>query len=299
MSTVRWLAALSVALPAIGIALAHSEGLGGNEVPEEDRVEGVFELRIQGPDSMLSGSREVYSVILTSGSEIEGSPDGAQGWSFGVGARGLHIVGATTDGTLLRDPVQGYGDETTPNINVIQLTSGEGNEGATALFVIFGSYTLPTTTAVDVLRLDVEARGGELPDNEPALLYFRDDLIPAAATEPVPVAVSREGVEVTPSTRDKEVTLAGRFLRGDANADGSVSMSDAIYTLMGLFVGGFWYRCEKSGDANDDGVLDVSDAIVTLYYLFLGTTTIPAPLGACGLDPTVDLLDCEEFPPCG
>ena len=60
------------------------------------------------------------------------------------------------------------------------------------------------------------------------------------------------------------------FKRGDANADGAFDLSDAIFTLSSLFLGGPVPPCKDSADSNDDGALDISDASYRLNFLFLG-----------------------------
>jgi hypothetical protein len=49
---------------------------------------------------------------------------------------------------------------------------------------------------------------------------------------------------------------------------------------------------------NDDGVVDVSDAIYLLRFLFIGGDhgPPPAPFPHAGPDPTPDALGCEESP---
>ena len=89
------------------------------------------------------------------------------------------------------------------------------------------------------------------------------------------------------------------FLRGDANQDGVVDLSDALATLELLFLEAGTSSCRDAIDANDDGNLDISDALVGLNYLFLGAVAPPPPGPLeCGLDPTEDLLDCASFAAC-
>ena len=57
-------------------------------------------------------------------------------------------------------------------------------------------------------------------------------------------------------------------------------------------------RCLDAADANDDGELDLSDGIFTLNRLFLGGAAPPEPSEACGSDGTADELSCEIFTPC-
>lgn len=97
-----------------------------------------------------------------------------------------------------------------------------------------------------------------------------------------------------------------QFVRGDANADGSVDLSDAIWTLHYLFIGGPPLVCLDAADAGDSGSLDISDPIWILAWIFLGGPAPPSPspsalkylLEDCGTDPTPDALGCAAFPPC-
>jgi hypothetical protein len=68
-----------------------------------------------------------------------------------------------------------------------------------------------------------------------------------------------------------------RFLRGDANIDGKVDLSDAVFTLNWLFTGGAAPGCLEPADSNDDGEVDIADPISLLAYLFLGSGPLPAP----------------------
>ena len=76
-----------------------------------------------------------------------------------------------------------------------------------------------------------------------------------------------------------ELIVAGRnptlprFLRGDTNA-------------------------LEAADANDDGANDIADAIAVLSHLFVGSGDLPELFGECGIDPTLDELDCLEYSHC-
>ncbi len=87
-----------------------------------------------------------------------------------------------------------------------------------------------------------------------------------------------------------------RYLRGDANGDGVVDVSDPLATLIGLFWNGGAPACEDAVDANDDGSVDVSDAVFSLGFLFSTDNPIPPPGPlACGTDPTEDDLTCLVY----
>ncbi|MDO8560404.1 MAG: alpha/beta fold hydrolase [bacterium] len=82
------------------------------------------------------------------------------------------------------------------------------------------------------------------------------------------------------------------FVRGDANADGEVDITDPIVTLEALFLDTGVTLCNDAADTNDNSAVDISDPIATLGFLFLGTADPKSPYPAPGLDPTPDLLGC-------
>lgn len=87
------------------------------------------------------------------------------------------------------------------------------------------------------------------------------------------------------------------FSRGDFDASGAVDVADPIVLLAYLFQGTDEPVCFDAADVNDDGSVEISDGIQLLSFLF-ASGPAPAAPGACGLDPTADNLDCQEFPPC-
>jgi hypothetical protein len=58
---------------------------------------------------------------------------------------------------------------------------------------------------------------------------------------------------------------------GDANNDGNVDVSDAVYIINFAFVAGFPEPVPEydAGDANCDGIVDVSDAVFIINYAFV------------------------------
>ena len=89
------------------------------------------------------------------------------------------------------------------------------------------------------------------------------------------------------------------FIRGDANANGELDLSDPLITLNFLYSGGDAVKCEDAADTDDNGVLELSDPVHTLQYLFVGDKTLPPPGETCGADLTADGIGCADFPPCG
>ncbi len=100
------------------------------------------------------------------------------------------------------------------------------------------------------------------------------------------------------------------FIRGDANEDNQVDISDALRILSILFQGETRLpSCLEALDANNDDSVDISDAVYILLYLFRGTNPPPPPYpepgicpmeaeggGAGGevIDPEVTLEDCLQ-----
>lgn len=86
------------------------------------------------------------------------------------------------------------------------------------------------------------------------------------------------------------------FVRSECSGDRKLDLSDAVFGLQYLFVGGASPPCLEACDANDDGGLDIADAVYTLQYLFLGGPQPPAPFGACGYDEAGYALGCASYP---
>lgn len=57
---------------------------------------------------------------------------------------------------------------------------------------------------------------------------------------------------------------------GDANGDGSLTVSDVVYLVNYLFKGGPIPKPYEAGEANCDGKLSVSDVVYLINYLFKG-----------------------------
>ena len=87
------------------------------------------------------------------------------------------------------------------------------------------------------------------------------------------------------------------FVRGDANADGWLDISDAVTILLFRFAGRT-VTCMDAVDADDDSLTDLADAIWVLNRLYRLGDPPPSPYPGCGPDPTADTLECSPFGPC-
>ena len=89
------------------------------------------------------------------------------------------------------------------------------------------------------------------------------------------------------------------FRRGDADAVGAINLTDGVFLLNFLFLGGGAPPCADAADANDDGTLNITTGVFVFNWLFLGGPLPPAPgPGACGEDPTPDDLGCDSYDNC-
>ena len=86
------------------------------------------------------------------------------------------------------------------------------------------------------------------------------------------------------------------FVRGDADVDRVVTLSDGIVILDALFLAGGPLRCADAADSDDDGRVTLGDAIALFELLFRGGAAPPLPFAHCGFDPSFDDLSCFESP---
>jgi hypothetical protein len=86
--------------------------------------------------------------------------------------------------------------------------------------------------------------------------------------------------------------------RGDSNADGVTDVSDALFLLNFLFLGGAEPSCQDTADFDDDGQLIITDGVALLNFRFNGVTP-PGFFGGCRIDDTPDTLPCESYDGCG
>jgi hypothetical protein len=102
-------------------------------------------------------------------------------------------------------------------------------------------------------------------------------------------AVSAEIIQWLMSTKTSGGPVRPKFYRADPNNDGACNITDGIYILNYLFLGGPQPTCKESADPNNDGLVNITDGIYVLNYLFLGgpSPLPPGPPGKgvpCGTD---------------
>jgi hypothetical protein len=110
------------------------------------------------------------------------------------------------------------------------------------------------------------------------------------ASARVRVLVGARGIDLNEPPPDT------RFRRGDCDADGVVSITDGIFGLGLLFLGGEPTSCFDACDSDDSGLFNLSDALGLLHFLFAvgEVPRFPGPT-LCGVDPTFDELPVCDY----
>ena len=141
----------------------------------------------------------------------------------------------------------------------------------------------PALLEVDLAGLDVSGqyiRVTRIPDADlsgTGGLGNEDEALILAVAE-VEVCVGEGGTVVT----------TPEFTRGDADANGDVNITDGIFVLNFLFLGGPSPTCMDGSDSDDDGAVSITDGIYILNFLFLGGPNPAPPYPGCGADPQGD-----------
>jgi aminopeptidase N len=99
----------------------------------------------------------------------------------------------------------------------------------------------------------------------------------SAGTKTFTVSVASDG-GYNDSKQITMVIQAAPYVAGDANRDGVVDISDAVYLISYIFAGGSAPNPTAAGDANGDCSVDISDPVYLILYIFSGG---PAPMPGC------------------
>ncbi len=177
-----------------------------------------------------------------------------------------------------------------PEISAI--TGGEGEAGQ--VFQVTGTHLGQPELSVEVCGTAAEHSLRE--DGQTI-----DVTAPECETEgcvTVTVTTSRGSAEVADGFCYLQAKNPPLFLRGDVNSDQSIELTDAIFTLNYLFVGGRLPTCLDAADVNDNASVELTDAIFILNYLFIGGRIPAAPFPECGEDTTADDIDCQQPSDC-
>ena len=320
-STIRFnglldeLAIWNVALTPEQILSHYNAGPDGYGLTEGCR-ETADSVSIEGATEGLSGTPVLLTAVLDG---VDPSDDGpSHEWSVESGTADIVDNG---DGTVSISCQL-------PGEVVVRVTSDDGacpDRGTvTATHTICceqaDSITIegPATAALDetvVLTAVFEGNDGPAPTIEWELIsgvvgmvVNEDGTLSLTCADVGPVVVrASAGDGVCSDDASAEFTLTceegGLFHRGDANDDGLMNITDAIFLLDFLFQGGTVPSCVEAANSNDDAAVDISDSSHMLNFLFLGGPAPPSPgppPAACGSDPAGSPSDlgCESYTNC-
>ena len=215
-------------------------------------------------------------------------------FSLALCAPGNDIVGLSLQGTITQ--------QVNPELVLQQLYPGQGMtlQVVCDAFPPFDGLLLPPGPFEPIVFLDVFV-------NDPFTFQFCDDTLGQPGQPMVQNSVLNVGnfgeqlVFQNGFGLVTDVIVVGapqaEFVRGDANADGQIDISDPIATLIFLFPpvpGGAFLPCLNAGDVNIDGQIDIGDPIGLLGYLFDPLAPpLPQPFPFCAPDPFLTGLECQ------
>ncbi|MEE2856992.1 MAG: dockerin type I repeat-containing protein [Planctomycetota bacterium] len=158
-----------------------------------------------------------------------------------------------------------------------------------------GEWTVSEQITATGIEITLESTGGPVPALSGETLGFLVIAMPPSAPSSwvIDLVDGASFVDQTPvgNLLDGFITWWDHFIRGDANLDTSIDLSDVETILAGAYRG-IPLPCQDAADMNDDGAIDISDAITALQYLFSGSPQPPAPFPDAGPDTTDDPLGC-------
>lgn len=259
------------------------------------------------------GGRTTFYVSIVSQLEDVGPLSGIQGFSLGFNVTGnVTIDAAEFDGTSSANVPDGLTQGGTLSYVMLAdpiVTSPEEEPQGQAVVLahiyslMFPVTMIPTGTA-NVVAVEVSAPE----DEDPAgAIVFRDGTSGRMA---VSNALTVRGETRRPGPADQPLACArgaaivavkeSTFVRGDADGNGAIELTDGIYIHRYLFSGiPAALACEDAADLNDSGDLDITDGILVFLYLFIGGRAPASPFPNCGVDRSGgDGLTCESFDRC-
>jgi hypothetical protein len=265
--------------------------------------------------SGMPGEVETFTAFATLSTQENTTAQGALAWSISMTAEGATIRAITTAG-LVVPTRQGPMDLSEAGFKTSGLASHEDDPSRAGALsaVILTRSLIPSKDDLRSLEPEGTVRIAELtvevtiPTGDaalPATLKFEDGF--KGFGEPVVNVVSfdREstfGSEEARLTSQvptlgactvmvRAVRPSARLLRGDCDGDREVRgvVTDAVFLLNFLFLGGERPSCLAACDANSDGQVTgvVTDAVYLLTYNFLG-----------GPPPAPPYPECEAFAGC-
>jgi len=176
----------------------------------------------------------------------------------------------------------------------IYFTPDEGVRQGVVINFMFFDMLMPTD-AHELLLIEYQLL--ELPTT-PITISFCEHIFVGDTSGSETLAVAPGGIVIEAIRSPALLHAPQPFIRGDANGDARVDLSDGV-ALLQITLGGDPSGCADAYDYNDDGQVNFADAISALHGAFGNGPLPPAPGHIdCGGDPTEDNLDCESHGAC-
>jgi Subtilase family/Dockerin type I domain len=247
-----WQPWYNIILTAIGNGINVVEAAGNGQEDLDDPIYGV-----------ANGGHWPFLAMNNSGAIIVGA--GAAPASFG---------GSDTDRSRLwfsnygsRLDLQGWGERV--------MTIGYGSyywvDGVNYYYTntFDGTSSASPTVASAVAILESMSReintGGHI---SPA--NMRSTLISTGSPQQAGTYPIAQHIGPRPDVQAAAGVLFPAYICGDANGDLTINVSDAVWIINYVFVGGAPPNPLASGDANCDTIVNVSDAVWIINYVFVG-----------------------------
>jgi hypothetical protein len=219
----------------------------GNNSRALQRPENLVDRKTNGPRTEWAAAADALSASL----EMR--------WQLPIRARAVVLYGtAPGPGTL---------GERNQTIRAVTLVTLLGAERRTEQVVSVALSPAGTHVALDTAR----------PFNRLQVIIRHEDVDGLYEGKPSPALAE---IEVIARVAESDGALP--YIRGDANSDGQLQISDPMRILNFLFQGGSSVPCAAAADANGSGKVDMSDAVHVLNFLFLGGEAPSYPFPECG-----------------
>ncbi len=238
-----------------------------------------------GPFSVGTSAGDKPAVVINEinlAAPLPGAPDEPRAW-----VELLNLEGGEVDasGMFLTDDLQVSQKVVVPDGTTL-------SAGGFAVVPIDGASGMDLTGRDgELVLIDSVARGScgvdsfafDYREREPSTSL---GLLPDGMGDPVELE--------RPSPGAPNDSSAPVFLRGDADEDGRLTVSDMIRILSILFDDDAERpACDDALDADDDGRIAVNDSLFIGNFLFQDGDPIPPPYPEPGPDPTPDDLECR------
>lgn len=227
------------------------------------------------------------------------APVPSYGFSFGLAHSGASLLLVSAEEGAAVSALNGGAG---PDFLVIDIDP-EGADGLIVACLVSLSSDLNTLPAGDSQELTIaHYQANSTAPVGLTTLDFSEELVPQSPSPPTQIVFSLGSTSAIVMTSGATIEITEvvgvQFTRGDFDASGGVNLGDPINLLEYMFNGGPPPSCEKIADIDDSGSVVLGDPILLLSYLFSGGDAPAPPFDSCGIDPTEDLLTCDDFDAC-